>query len=96
MLKEAKDFGLIRGAKVSERESISHLLFIDDIFYCSYGALSDIRSLKGAMDILFLSTGMTINFDKSCLILHQCSSQESRYIGDLIPSPRCNLTKGFK
>jgi hypothetical protein len=32
MLLEAKNSGLIRGVKVSTRETISHLLFVDDIF----------------------------------------------------------------
>jgi hypothetical protein len=38
LIKEARSKGLLRGIAVSESESITHLLFVDDIFFCLHGS----------------------------------------------------------
>jgi hypothetical protein len=50
VITEAKEARSIRGVKVSKREMITHLLFVDDVFKCTKGSLRDISTLKGALD----------------------------------------------
>jgi hypothetical protein len=38
MIKESRVNGVLRGILVKEREVVSHILFIDDIFFYVYGS----------------------------------------------------------
>lgn len=63
-----KSKGELIGIKISQSETLSHLLFVDDILLFVAGSLLDIRSLKHILSLYEKSTRMVINSQKSCLI----------------------------
>jgi hypothetical protein len=96
MIKEAREAGRLKGVNVSERETISHPLFVDDILCCTQGSIRDISELKRILDLFSVATGMKFNFEKSCLILHNCSETDSIQIELLLLAPKHSLKEGFK
>jgi hypothetical protein len=46
MLKETKEIGVLGGLRVTKREMVSHLLFVDDILCCIQGMHRDLSTLK--------------------------------------------------
>jgi hypothetical protein len=77
LLKEDRHEGWsLRGLKVMETKSISHLLFVDNIWVSIYGSLSDVSSLKKTLDLFCKETSMKINLEKSCLLTSLCSGEK--------------------
>lgn len=54
----------ISGVNVSTSESITHLLFDDDVLCFVQGTVTDLSTLKGILDLHCSATSMQINVDK--------------------------------
>jgi len=52
LLKEARQQGALKGVNVPDREEVTHLQFVDDIFYSVKGTFHDARALKDSLDLL--------------------------------------------
>jgi hypothetical protein len=88
IIKEAHSNGSIRGVRVTETKSISHLLFMDDIFISLFSSIQDM-SFKNSLNLFFTSIlGMKVNLDKSCLILNHCLEVEDNSFHNLILAQR--------
>jgi hypothetical protein len=61
---EARREGKIRGLKVCNHETISHVLFIDDILCFARGEESYMLALKGVLYLYCKATSMMVNYDK--------------------------------
>jgi hypothetical protein len=96
LIKEAHSNGLIRGVKVSEVEAMSHLLFMDDIFVSVVVSLRDLASLKNSLTLFIQATRMTVNPEKSCLIINHCSEAETHSLLNIIPVQQKTLGEGMK
>jgi hypothetical protein len=96
MLKEAKTSGVLKGIRVSESEIVSHLLFVDDIFCSVNGARGDIKALRKILNRYCLATCMSINLEKSCIILNNFSETESNEMRNILPAQRKNIDESFK
>jgi len=69
LILEARRSREITGLKVSYQESISHLLFVDDVLYYTKGSYWYLSSLKRVIELFCKGTEMEINYGKS-----KCSS----------------------
>jgi len=58
---EARREGVIIGLKVLEKESISHLLFVDYVLCFARGTERDVLTLKGIHNLYCKVTGMVVN-----------------------------------
>jgi hypothetical protein len=96
LIKEARSKGLLRGIAVSKSESITHLLFVDDIFHCFYGSQRNLSTLKDLLNLFCSATGMKINMEKSCLLLHHCENEEESSISNTFPAQRKNFFDRLK
>jgi hypothetical protein len=96
LIKEARSKGLLRGIAVSESESITHLLFVDDIFCCLHDSQRNLSALKDLLNLFCSATGMKINMEKSCLLLHHCENEEEASIANTFPAQRKNFSDGLK
>jgi hypothetical protein len=96
LIKEAINNDRLRGIMVSETEMVSHLLFIDDVFYSVSGSLRNLASLKRILDLYCKAMGMMINMEKSCILLNNCMEDESNSYLNLILAQRKNIEEGVK
>jgi hypothetical protein len=69
LIGNAKTICMLKGVKITPSETISHLLFIDDILF---GADSpqEFQALKDIMDLYCHVTSMEINMTKSNLLFN--------------------------
>jgi len=88
LIKEARSKGHVKGIAVSKSESITHLLFLDDIFYCLHGSKRNLSALKDPLNLFYNTMGMKVNMEKSCLLLHHCENEEETSL------PTLSLPKG--
>jgi hypothetical protein len=96
LIKEAQSNGILRGITVSESKSVTHLLFVDDIFCSLFGSQRNLNSFKFILNILCSATGMKVNMEKSCLLLNQCTEAEELAIANSFPTQIKSLYEGFK
>jgi hypothetical protein len=82
--------------KVSDSEFISHILFVDDIFYNIQGSIGELVELNSVLELYCRASGMEIKFDKYSIIFHNWSEGELRQVERLVPAPRRRLEEGFK
>lgn len=72
LMKEAISHGQLRGIKVLESKTITHLLFVDDVLCSVYGSPSNVTSHKIILDLCCRATRMAINLEKSCILTNNC------------------------
>jgi len=70
LIKEAISLHRISGFQILERESISHIIFIDNIFCCLQGSTEALQIFKEILYSFNGAIGREINFDKSSTIYH--------------------------
>jgi hypothetical protein len=58
---------------VTTSETVSHILFIDDVWVSIYGSLREMSSLSKTLELFCKATGMKINLEKSRLLTSLCS-----------------------
>ena len=75
---------------------ISHLIFVDDVFYSVNGSPREVSELKRILDLCFRATCMLINLEKSCVIINKWFEAEDNSFLSLILAQRRALEAGFK
>jgi hypothetical protein len=96
LIKEARNNDRLRGIMVSETKMVSHLLFVDDVFYNVSRSLRNLALLKRILDLYCKATRMMIDMDKSCILLNNCTEVELNSYLNLIPTQRKNIEEGVK
>jgi len=71
LIKKEKSLGKIKGAAVIDKESLPHLLFVEDILYFTNGFLKEAESLRRILNIFCKATCMVINVEKYCIIFNK-------------------------
>jgi hypothetical protein len=64
---EAQREGEIKGLKILDQETISHLLFVDDVLCFAQGFVRDITTLKRVLDLYCKPTKIVVKLEKYCL-----------------------------
>ena len=64
---EARRLRIVQGVKVGKRESLSHLLFIDDVLLLCFGSDKEGDSLHEILKLYGKDAGMKVNDTKSTL-----------------------------
>ena len=64
---EARRLRIVQGVKVGKRESLSHLLFIDDVLLLCFGSNKEGDSLNEMLTLYGRVVGMEVNDTKSTL-----------------------------
>ena len=64
---EARRLRIVQGVKVGKRESLSHLLFIDDVLFLCFGSDKEGDALHEILKLYGRAVGMEVNDTKSTL-----------------------------
>ena len=96
LLKEAITEGCLRGLKVTSSQTVSHLLFVDDVWVSIFGSLRDVSSLSKELDLFCKATCMKINLDNSCLLTSFFSKAGVTSFLCILPVQNKYLDKGVK
>lgn len=86
----------LSGVKVSDTESLTHLLFVVDILSFVQGTSRNFLALKNALDILCQAMGIEVNFLKSCVISSHLSKASSQLLSKALPFPHKELDSELK
>jgi hypothetical protein len=93
---DAKSRRVLRGIQIGRRISLTHLLFVDDIFLFCYGSDWEIRKMLDILTLYCLGTGMEINKMKSMAYSNALKAHVMRGLRDLIPYQWGKLEEGLK
>ena len=95
LIEDARRNGLIRGIKISENLSITHLLFVDDVILFGVGTFEDWYTFQIILDKFCDASGMKINLNKS-VILHENIEEDMLHrIAGIMPYRFSHLNEGF-
>ena len=75
-----RESGRLKGIKMGENISITHLLFVDDVLLFGDGSLRDAQAIHQALYLYCKATGMEVNHQKSCIIFHRAVEGQERAI----------------
>jgi hypothetical protein len=96
MMKEVISNDKLKGIKVSESETITHLLFVDDVLCSVLCSLKNMSTLKRILDLYCRATGMLINLEKSCTLINKCSDAEENSFLNVLLAQKKFLEDGVK
>jgi hypothetical protein len=96
LIKEEKSSGKIKGVAVIGKESLSHLLFVEDILYFTNGSLKEDEALRGILNLFCKATCMVINVEKYCIIFNKINDVDEARICEYLPYPHSKFLEGFK
>lgn len=80
LVKEEFKRGRLKGIKIMDDCTLTHLLFLHDVLLFLNGSNGDITIMKNTMDLFQTATGMTVNCNKSTLTKARCSPHEIHYV----------------
>jgi len=86
----------VRGVKICDSMTISHLLFVGDIFIFGHGSLTGLRSIREILNLYCKATGLEINMRKSSLLLSGVSENVKAQIEILYTMNVMELDHGIK
>ena len=95
-LKEAKCQGNLKGVKIYQNLSITHLFFVDDVLIFCSGSVRDARTLREILDLFSKDTGMDFNVGKSNLTTHLLRVEERLELNRLFSFNPAGLDSGLK
>ena len=95
LIEDAKQNGVIKGIKISENLSITHLLFVDDVILFEMGNFEDWIAFKVILETFREASGMKINMDKSCFLHYDLDDALLGRISDIMPYRFAHLNLGF-
>jgi len=87
--------GLIKGIKISNDLSITHLLFVDDVILFGMGTIEDWTAFKVILETFCEASGMNINLDKSYFLHYNVNDSILRRVSDILPYRFAHLELGF-
>ena len=95
LLEDAKRNGSIKGIKISNHLTLTHLLFVDDVILFGMGTFEEWVAFNVVLDIFCEASGMKINLDKSCFLHHDLDASLLGRITGLLPFRFSHLNLGF-
>jgi len=96
LIASAKREGDIRGLRILEICSLTHLLFVDDVLILLDGSIRDSRSFSRILLLFSSATGMLPNQAKSTITCSRTSVQESHFAQQVFPYSIHPLDRGLK
>ncbi len=96
LMESAKRSGDIRGLRISELCSLTHLLFVDDVLILLDGSVRDLRNFTKVLKLFSATTGMLPNQMKSTITCTRTSVQESQLALQAFPYNVLPLDRGLK
>lgn len=79
IIREECKMGRIRGIKITDDCTLSHLLFVDDLLILLNGGIGDTIVFHRALGTFLKATGMVINEAKSTITATGCSHHEVQF-----------------
>lgn len=76
LIKDMHLKGRLIGIRITNKCTITHLLFVDDVLIFLNGRLGDLTTKQHSINLFQTATGMIINNSKSTIIVSDCSSHE--------------------
>lgn len=86
----------LRGLKIIDHFTLTHLLFMEDILIFLSGSVHDIITLKESLKLFSIATGMEINREKSTISFSECSHEEIHLSLQNFPFRVLDLQAGLK
>jgi hypothetical protein len=96
LLKKACTEGSFKGIKVATGIIISHLFFVDDVLILGSGNHEDWVAFKLLLASFCKASGMEINCQKSCFLVHNIDDRTKSRLMDLFDIPMIDLEQGMK
>ena len=88
--------GHIRQIHISQRLSLTHLFFVDDVILFGLAIVEEWHAFKEALDLFCSATGMTISREKSSFLYNEVDEDTRRHISVLLPYRMEPIFTGFK
>lgn len=92
----SRDMNQLTGINISEKNFLSHLLFVDDILIFLNGGIGDVTALHNNFLLFQQATGMMVNDSKSTITTVGCSRHEVAYATHRFPFTSSTLADGIK
>jgi len=96
LVKEDFKRGKLKGIKIMDDCTLTHLLFMDDVLLFLNGSIGDLTIMKNTMALFQTATGMTVNCNKSTLTEAGCSPHEIHYALQRFQYTLLRLEDGLK
>jgi hypothetical protein len=84
-IREAKTTKVISRVKVGRDLSLTHLLFVDDVFLFLKGVVSEARKLNEIMDLYSNVASMDVNIMKSAIYFSSLTEEIEIKVSDICP-----------
>lgn len=84
LLKEKKE-GNIKDIKISTKQYISHLLFMDDVLLMGLGIVTEWQAFYGIINILYTASGVEVSVSKSSFYRNVVSPETISSIQSFLP-----------
>lgn len=79
LVKEEFRRGRLKGIKITEGCTLTHILFVDDVLLFLNGSIGNLTIMKNTFALFQTTTGMAINNNKSTLTEAGCCPYEIHY-----------------
>ena len=70
LIEDARRHGIVKGIKISQELSLTHLLFVDDVILFGIGTFEEWIAFKVLLDTFCEASGLLINSEKSCFLFN--------------------------
>ena len=95
LIDDAHRHGLVKGIKISQQLSLTHLIFIDDVILLGFGTCDEWIAFKVLLDTFCEASGMFINSEKSCFLYNNVDDGAINRITRSLPYKTQHITSGF-
>eukprot|EP00253_Pinus_taeda_P018576 PITA_18576 len=96
LIKDEHHRGRLKGIKITEGCTLTHLLFVDDILVFINGSIGDISIIKATFTLFQVATGMIVNDNKSSLTSTECTPHEIFFALQCFHFSQLQLAEGLK
>ena len=96
IIMDAQQKGHIKGFQYSPNLSLTHLLFVDNVFLFGIGTVDEWGAYKEALDLFCSATGMSVNKEKYSFLYRNVAEETRCQISVLLPYIMAPITSGFK
>lgn len=96
LVPQAKGENKIRGLSVTSQNTLTQLLFVDDVLLVGLGSVDEWVVFKDILNLFCLAIGMQIRIQKSMLLKHNISHETEVLLSLVLPYSFEELENGFK
>ena len=95
LIDDARRHDLVKGIKISQQLSLTHLLFVDDVILFGYGTFEEWIAFKVLLDTFCEASGMFINSEKSCFHFNNVDDESILRSTHSMPFKTQDISRGF-